>query len=339
MSKAPDPGVYPDTPEQEYRDWEAENFSHLKNIHLAPARYVHAQRFPMERTPAMRFGSAFHRICEDSSAFTEEYVPGITAPRSTKAGHQEWVSFIVQNVSAQRLDELGARLEDCPGDAYEMALAIERSIGNAAAMDRFIDDHFSCQVMSQEDLNRLELMWVAVDKDTEARKIFDTDPADREVSFVWKDPTTGILCKGRIDYICRGDPTAIVDLKTAKDGSPESHGFPSTVNRFFYHAQMAMYAEGWATALGVNMPGAVEWVVVESQDPHLVQTYRASDEMMNIGSFYFHSWLERLAQCRAKNEWPGYSDGGVVEVGLPGWAYAAAAKRGYTPPPTQKGRS
>ena len=59
----------------------------------------------------------------------------------------------------------------------------------------------------------------------------------------WRDPETGIECKGRIDYYVPARRCA-VDVKTTEDARIDA--FRRTVGRYGYHRQDAMYRDGLA---------------------------------------------------------------------------------------------
>ena len=62
------------------------------------------------------------------------------------------------------------------------------------------------------------------------------------------------------------------------------------------------------------------FVAVEKSAPYAVGVYELDTEAMVHGSVLRHNALQRIQDCRAINEWPGYTDGGIQTIQLPGWA-------------------
>jgi hypothetical protein len=77
-----------------------------------------------------------------------------------------------------------------------------------------------------------------------------------ELSIVWRDKPTGVLCKGRVDRVCRvkigvldgaaanpnDDALCLIDFKTTRAIGIEA--FDKEIAKFAYHAQLAMYLDG-----------------------------------------------------------------------------------------------
>jgi hypothetical protein len=149
----------------------------------------------------------------------------------------------------------------------------------------------------------------------------------RELSVVWKDDTTGMLCKARMD----GHSPAIgggviVDIKTTKDASKRA--FEKSVWTYGYHRQGAFYLEG-AKASGFAAEHFAI-IAVESAPPYAVAIYRLDDGAMDAGAIEVFGTLTpegraggllaRYADCVTRNEWPGYPED-VQDVALPAWAF------------------
>lgn len=133
-------------------------------------------------------------------------------------------------------------------------------------------------------------------------------PGQAEQSYFWTDEATGERCKCRPDWHsdCR---RLIVDLKTTEDASPA--GFQRSVQKFRYHVQAAHYLQG----LGAEQ---FVFIAVEKAPPYLVGVYVATPEMVAAGQRVAARDLARLAECRALDVWPGYSDE-ITPLDLPRW--------------------
>ena len=133
-----------------------------------------------------------------------------------------------------------------------------------------------------------------------------------EITATWIDKKTGIGCKGRLDF---ANDSAIVDLKTTRDASP--NGFGREVWRYGYHLQAAFYQDGHAAATGTRLPIVI--IAVETEAPYVVQVYSVPEQVLDAGREEYSRLLELLATSRAENNWPGYSEQ-ELELTLPRWA-------------------
>lgn len=138
-----------------------------------------------------------------------------------------------------------------------------------------------------------------------------------EVSFFWVDEQTGLRCKGRADWVHRTEAGVILlDLKTAEDASPDI--FPKACARYGYHMQAAWYADGWTAATGDPVLGFV-FGAVESGWPHVAAAYMLDDESTTKGRAESRRLLNRYAECREADTWPGYQTA-IQSITLPAWA-------------------
>lgn len=135
-----------------------------------------------------------------------------------------------------------------------------------------------------------------------------------EVSGYYQDAETGTWCRIRPDYL-RIKDGMIVDLKTSIDASP--NGFKSSINKYGYHFQAAMYAAGFEAITGEPLQHFL-FVVVEKSPPFAAAVYRADETMLAIGMQQYRRALRIYAECSAAGIWPGYSSQ-IETIGLPDW--------------------
>lgn len=124
-----------------------------------------------------------------------------------------------------------------------------------------------------------------------------------------------IECKARFDFIADPPISALVDLKTTLDASPE--GFGRQAWRYRYHAQAAFYVDGMRAATGRELPYVI--VAIEKEPPHAVVVYRVPEAVLDVGREEYRNALARLAICRSESSWPGYAET-ELELELPRWA-------------------
>lgn len=131
------------------------------------------------------------------------------------------------------------------------------------------------------------------------------DGAEREKPILWGDAVTGLKCKGRVDAI---RDELVIDLKTSRDSSPRS--FTSSVFRYGYHCQLAMYADGAACIDGKLRGAAI--IAVETNDPFCVQIYRLSEEALLLGRQEYRRLLAMYEEAKRTDKWSGYADGEII---------------------------
>lgn len=135
---------------------------------------------------------------------------------------------------------------------------------------------------------------------------------ERETSYFWRDPDTGLECRCRPDSF---DGEVIVDLKTTTDASPS--GFAKSVANYGYHVQAAWYRRGVAAVTG-RMPRHVI-VAVETSAPYAVAVYELDALALEEGDRLCQRAITTIAECQRSGRWPGYGDE-IQRLGLPRWA-------------------
>lgn len=148
----------------------------------------------------------------------------------------------------------------------------------------------------------------AVFRHKKARAIFGK--GEPEQTFVWKDAKTGEHCKCRVDWL---RSYFLTDLKTARDASEAA--FVRDVINYRYDVQDAHYSDG------VDDPSiGFVFVVVEKIPPFGVMVYADDARMRRLGAVKRDRNLATFAECKAKNEWPGYPED-IQVINLPPYAY------------------
>ena len=132
---------------------------------------------------------------------------------------------------------------------------------------------------------------------------------------MWKDPETGLMCKGRIDLLTTYEGDQVVcDLKSTRDASP--HSFARDMALYGYFRSLAWYQLGLAVLTGEEFMCAL--VAVEKQPPYATVVYELDDRSVAIGQRHMRNVLTDYAKAVADDYWPGYGEG-LVPLGLPAW--------------------
>lgn len=145
---------------------------------------------------------------------------------------------------------------------------------------------------------------------------------ETELSICWKDPETGMLCKGRLDKWNK-DLKTIIDLKTARDAS--FHAFRSKLVDFGYDQQGAFYRRGMEV-LGLAVDSVV-FVAVEPEEPYGVGVYELDDTQLPLLYSLNKDMLKKWAFCVGNSHYPTYEDCPQV-LSLPDW-YSKQLQEAY----------
>ncbi len=136
-----------------------------------------------------------------------------------------------------------------------------------------------------------------------------------ETSLFWRNPQTGIECKGRLDYVSA--EKAILDLKTTL--SIDEGWFAKQAWKMRYFHQAAMYREGYAesSSKGSILPFGI--IAVERKPPHACRLFWLDQDSLEIAHEEYISWLEQVRSCTETGVWPG-PEPAETELKAPGWA-------------------
>ncbi len=162
-----------------------------------------------------------------------------------------------------------------------------------------------------QEFDAVQEMVVAVRNHPRAGELFSQGKA--EVSLFWTDPTTGVPCRARPDWL-RAD--SIVDFKTSPSVAPQH--IAKYVADFNYHLQASLYLAG-AIELELIEPDAPFYFVFLSKNPpHLVKVVELDDVALKIGHERMTLALEIFRDCSESGIWPDY--GSDIElISLPAY--------------------
>jgi hypothetical protein len=137
-----------------------------------------------------------------------------------------------------------------------------------------------------------------------------------EVSGYYEDPTTGLLCKIRPDFL-NLELMALVDVKTTSS-SCEAEAFSRTIWKYRYDVQIAHYTQGVKQITGNDVVYPC-FLVVETKPPYEVSVFIADEEMIKKGLQDYRNCLDKIKVCRDTNTWPQYQTQ-IEPIALPQWA-------------------
>jgi hypothetical protein len=138
-----------------------------------------------------------------------------------------------------------------------------------------------------------------------------------EASLFWVNPSTGLACKGRLDWIA--GEGAILDLKTT--GSIDPRIFAAHAWRMGYFHQAAMYQEGYAGSSGMGSILRCGLIAVEKDPPYACRLFWLDPESVTKAWSEYQGWLNQVKDCMAASVWPGPRPV-ESELAAPAWATA-----------------
>lgn len=190
---------------------------------------------------------------------------------------------------------------------WEERFAVKPICGRRTKEGKEIYEAFLChkgdrQEVSSEDYAKIQAVRDAV-LAQQCRELVCSGRA--EVSIVWEDKETGVLCKGRLDYErTSGWNHCVTDVKSTEDASPT--GMFAAVNKYQYHQAAAFYVDGWKVLTGED--SLFIWLAVEKSAPFVTKPYECPDEMLDVGRRQYREALRLYAECLEKDQWPAYGD-------------------------------
>jgi exodeoxyribonuclease VIII len=275
----PKPGIYDAVPFDEYVAWDAVSNSRLSRATRSPAHF----NTPFgEPTAAMRLGSFVHcGVLETPLEIARRYV----------------------------------FLPDYANHPDNMTKSGERSFSSATTFvktmeEQFRNLHHDKTIVPEEHFNKLVGISKAINQNATAKQLLRDGRS--EVSIVWVDELSGLLCKMRADWISLTKERSIVlDLKTSLDAL----AFDKSIAKYGYHRQAAFYRRGVRAAFGVD---SVPWLLaVETVEPFGNRVAPVDADAIAAGNSELDRLLATVAECKASGDWPGYSN--PERWSLPAW--------------------
>ena len=280
MITAPKPGIYPDVPFETYLSWDAISNS---SLHAAKRSMLHYRRQrPTEETSSMKLGTLCH------------------------AGKFEPIEIPKRYVVMPPFEETIRKKDGSEYDKPKATAAYREMV------DDFVKTNSDKTVVTRYEYDAMCLMVQALAEHERANEFLGVDAHTKtECAIVWVDRETGLTCKGRVDALQTRRCLA-GDLKTSADVD----NFEKQIAYRSYHRQGAFYCDGLEQLTGDPHDFAI--VAVENTMPYGVRAARLSDDAIEAGRDEYKSLLRQIAECRAADIWPGYTD--PDEWKLPAWA-------------------
>lgn len=219
-------------------------------------------------------------------------------------------------------------------DAYWVALANEHSVqetgkpySNPRNSNVFRAEYskwkaenegkYEIPAIGSESFETIEKMLESCRKDSTIQKLIEG--TEYQLSLFWTDEESGLKLKTRPD-ICKRKKNVVVNLKTTLDGSPKA--FMRDMLKYNYPLQACLEIKGCLDSGLMEQVDNYFWLVVEKLPPYnaTIYSFESSDIMTTTKELEYY--LNKIADAKAKNFWPGYSDQamnahGILQATLP----------------------
>jgi exodeoxyribonuclease VIII len=266
--------------------------------------------------------------------------------KSAKKQKEEWVSINKNLIDAdkdlihiptfntikgkskkEQLDEWFQRNPQCIPPKFEDSQGKTKD----EQQKEFLEANTGKEIVNQVDADKARAMKASLKSHPDLNIVFGD--GHKELTFVWNDPETGILCKCKTDYMCLKSGY-IIDLKSSKTADPME--FQKEINTFNLHLQAAFYLDGvnisiaQATGKKANFEDFF-FGVVENSGTHEGSLMLMSDGGISVGKDLYRRSLGILSKYQDDIEngnkvWTGYKRG-VNQVDIPHFAYWQATEK------------
>lgn len=183
------------------------------------------------------------------------------------------------------------------------------------------------EFVEKEEHETASLLAEACKKHPETNRLLSTKSYN-ELSLVWTDAATGLLCKGRVDrfinlHYDNGDKIAtILDPKTTREkiyrnaknisDSEKMKSVNRLIFNFGYYFSKSFYLRGIETILGKKAESIL--IFIETNAPFGVLPVKLHDEWIYRGNLEIDFALSEFKRCKESGVWNGYAPNMVLSL-------------------------
>lgn len=239
--------------------------------------------------------------------------------------HLKWFLDHRQGQSSEDLDiGIATHLAVFEPAEFEKRVCTAPDCGRRSKADKLAWANFEAQLkpgevaLSAENREKVIAMRDSLRRNHHVREILEAQGVG-EMTAVWTDEETGLLCKGMVDRFCQWQGFALIpDLKTCQDASKDA--FEKTVARHHYAVKAAWYLDGMNALATASRRFC--WIAIEKTPPYECALYEPDGMTLLEGRKVYRRLLNEYAACRKSGQWPGYTGvGGFEPLRLPRWAF------------------
>lgn len=292
-----EPGLYEGLTRAEYDQIDAANYSFLKELWTRTPLHAYRSSLEVRESEALSVGDATHKAILEPGAFEREYylVP------------ERFDDELVEQVRA-----FEPELADAP--VPDSGLVNRRSKLDQAALEMAAAKHPGATGLKPADWETAVGLRESILRNPTAAEFMEGAVAF-ELTLVWRDEETGVLCKGRCDVFgtYRG-AEFIYDLKSIRDAT--QHAFERAVGEYRWDMQDGFYTSGF-DALAPSTSRIFVFGCYE-KSTRIMQHFRLNEVDRAQGLWACRRALTTYARCRERGRWPGYPQG-LTKARTPAW--------------------
>lgn len=267
-------GIYKDTPEDEYHNWDCFSYSMVKGINrsmLHLAQWMEEDCKKLKDKKHVQNGNIVETLVFEPELFDEKFklFPKTCKRQGKKKGSFEEISFSLATK-----------------DGKQIKADIEESGKMPITEDQYFHANKAVEALKNHEIAN-DLLFRGTN----------------QLSMVWTDDNTGVNCKCRLDNLDEMS-NSIVDLKVTHDAY-----FPvfiKNIGDMGYHIQAGSYQA--ATEYYFNNIFTYTIVGVEPTPPYGVTCIPLREDSLELGRKLFAKGLQRYARMSSlpKEMWEGY---------------------------------
>jgi SAP domain. len=194
------------------------------------------------------------------------------------------------------------------GAKAELIERLRKTSNRYKFFEDVVRDHSGFKLLSKQDMEACLQISEKIRTNPALEVLFAE--GDAEVTMIWEDAETGVLCKARADWLTPGG--ICLDPKSTTDASPTE--FAWSIKKFRYYRQAAWYLD--AIAATMRIEGTFLFAAFETTPPYASAIYAPDRDMIEEGRSENRALLARYAECKKTGNWPGYGDE-IMPISLP----------------------
>jgi exodeoxyribonuclease VIII len=216
-----------------YNEVEGINYSLLKEYHKSPRHFKWAKENRRQATESQMLGTLVHSMVLEPHTVEQDFtiINPLLRPEPTKD------------------------FRSMENKAWKQTLLEEASLHGR-------------QIVDAEIYEQAKAMADSVLSNPVIKSLLEKAVIEKGIQ--WKDPMTGLMCKGRPDaYV--PDKDLIIDLKTTISAHPND--FQRSLWNYRYHEQAAFYSMGLKAIHGTDKYNRFLFIAVENKAPYCSANY------------------------------------------------------------------
>lgn len=292
-------------PEAQYFAIDAVSSSYLKT--LVDQSPLHAKEAPHKETKAMNLGSVAHKLLlEPGNVQRDILVKPAGAGKASNAAKAVLLEWLCESV-----DEDPSPVTDEKATGKILDRQIAEMEPKLDALGKLVCD--------KSTFDKACLMRDNVLAKSIGKVLFNAGKPELTVLAV--DPHTGILCRGRLDWVPDGHDV-ICDLKTTASAAFDE--FARSAGSYRYHVQASFY-QALESFFGQKLRKEFLHVVIENEPPYDCAFYQIDKEALDHGRQFWQRGLDLELLCRKIGKWPGLgwdwgaADYDIEVLSIPKW--------------------